>query len=107
MENLLIEILKQFVIIITNRNVIQLIRNEIIGSLDTPPTTNYLVSVNLEYLIVGMRKALQAEMGKVETERKIKELEGDKHDLERQCNELKNRCEQVEKRGIELRQVGL
>lgn len=52
-----------------------------------------------------MRKALQAEMGKVETERKIKELDSDKHDLERQCNELKNKCEQVERRGVELRLV--
>ena len=56
-------------------------------------------------LASGMRKALQAEMGKVETERKIKELDSDKHDLERQCNELKNKCEQVERRGVELRLV--
>ncbi|XP_067931525.1 33 kDa inner dynein arm light chain, axonemal-like [Watersipora subatra] len=53
----------------------------------------------------GMRKALQAEQGKADMERKISELEQDKRDLERQVNELKARCEQIEKRAAELRQV--
>jgi len=53
----------------------------------------------------GMRKALQAEQGKVDMERQIKDLEGDKSELERQVNELKAKCEQVEKRAIEQRQV--
>ncbi|KAF6029581.1 DNALI1 [Bugula neritina] len=53
----------------------------------------------------GMRKALQAEQGKADMEKKIAELEQDKRDLERQVNELKARCEQIEKRAAELRQV--
>ncbi|KAI0231075.1 hypothetical protein LSAT2_018549 [Lamellibrachia satsuma] len=53
----------------------------------------------------GMRKALQAEQGKADTERKIQELEQDKRDLERQVNELKAKCEQIEKRAAEQRQV--
>ncbi|GFR62070.1 axonemal dynein light chain p33 [Elysia marginata] len=53
----------------------------------------------------GMRKALQAEQGKADMERKISELESEKRDLERQVNELKAKCEQTEKRAAELRQV--
>merc|ERR1712199_48857 len=53
----------------------------------------------------GMRKALQAEQGKAEMERKIQELEQDKRDLERQVNDLKNKCEQIEKRAMEQRAV--
>jgi len=53
----------------------------------------------------GMRKALQAEQGKADMEKKIADLEQDKRDLERQVNELKAKCEQIEKRAAELRQV--
>ena len=53
----------------------------------------------------GMRKALQAEQGKAEMEKKIEELEGEKRDLERQVNELKAKCEQIERRAAEQRQV--
>lgn len=53
----------------------------------------------------GMRKALQAEQGKADMERKISELEQDKRDLERNVNELKAKCEQIEKRAAEQRQV--
>ncbi|XP_064652262.1 33 kDa inner dynein arm light chain, axonemal [Lineus longissimus] len=53
----------------------------------------------------GMRKALQAEQGKADMERKISELEQDKRDLERQVNELKAKCEQIEKRATESRQM--
>jgi len=53
----------------------------------------------------GMRKALQAEQGKSDMERKIQELEQDKRDLERQVNELKAKCEQIEKRAAEQRTV--
>merc|ERR1719387_2000511 len=40
----------------------------------------------------GMRKALQAEQGKADMEKKIEELEEEKKDLERQVNELKSKC---------------
>jgi dynein light intermediate chain len=53
----------------------------------------------------GMRKALQAEQGKSDMERQIKDLETDKSELERQVNELKSKCEQIEKRALEQRQV--
>jgi len=53
----------------------------------------------------GMRKALQAEQGKADMEKKISELEQDKRDLERQVNELKAKCEAIEKREAERRQV--
>jgi len=53
----------------------------------------------------GMRKALQAEQGKTDMERQIKDLELDKTELERQVNELKAKCEQIEKRALEQKQV--
>ncbi|KAJ8020258.1 33 kDa inner dynein arm light chain, axonemal [Holothuria leucospilota] len=53
----------------------------------------------------GMRKALQAEQGKFDMEKKIDELEGEKRDLERQVNELKAKCEAIEKREAERRSV--
>ncbi|XP_034269065.1 axonemal dynein light intermediate polypeptide 1 [Pantherophis guttatus] len=53
----------------------------------------------------GMRKALQAEQGKSDMERKIAELEDEKRDLERQVNEQKAKCEAIEKRELERRQV--
>ncbi|XP_037683616.1 axonemal dynein light intermediate polypeptide 1 isoform X2 [Choloepus didactylus] len=53
----------------------------------------------------GMRKALQAEQGKSDMEKKIAELETEKRDLERQVNEQKARCEATEKRESERRQV--
>lgn len=53
----------------------------------------------------GMRKALMAEQGKADMERKVQELEEDKRDLERQVNELKAKIEQIEKRNTEQRAV--
>ncbi|OBS81677.1 hypothetical protein A6R68_20138 [Neotoma lepida] len=53
----------------------------------------------------GMRKALQAEQGKADMERKIADLETEKRDLERQVNEQKAKCEATEKRENERRQV--
>ncbi|KAJ1176650.1 hypothetical protein NDU88_001921 [Pleurodeles waltl] len=53
----------------------------------------------------GMRKALQAEQGKSDMEKKIQELENEKRDLERQVNEQKAKCEAVERREAERRQV--
>merc|ERR1711936_529163 len=53
----------------------------------------------------GMRKALQAEQGKADMEKKISELEKEKRELERSVNELKAKCEAIEKREAERRQV--
>jgi dynein light intermediate chain len=53
----------------------------------------------------GMRKALQAEQGKAEMEKRIEDLETEKRDLERQVNELKAKCDQIEKRAAEQRQI--
>ncbi|KAG8588316.1 hypothetical protein GDO81_005948 [Engystomops pustulosus] len=53
----------------------------------------------------GMRKALQAEQGKSDMEKRIAELEQEKKDLERQVNEQKAKCEAIEKREAERRQV--
>lgn len=53
----------------------------------------------------GMRKALMAEQGKADMEKKVQELEEDKRDLERQVNELKAKIEQIEKRNTEQRAV--
>lgn len=51
----------------------------------------------------GMRKALMAEQGKADMEKKVVELEEDKRDLERQVNELKAKIDQIEKRNAEQR----
>ncbi|XP_028837165.1 axonemal dynein light intermediate polypeptide 1 isoform X2 [Denticeps clupeoides] len=56
-------------------------------------------------LAFGMRKALQAEQGKSDTEKQIADLEEQKRDLERQVNEQKAKCEAIEKREAERRHV--
>merc|ERR1712193_455819 len=53
----------------------------------------------------GMRKALQAEQGKTDMEKKIVDLDEEKHELEKQVNELKAKCDAIEKREAERRQV--
>lgn len=53
----------------------------------------------------GMRKALQAEQGKADMERKIQELEREKKELERTVNELKAKCEQIEKKAQEQKLI--
>uniref|UniRef100_A0A8B9VPY9 Axonemal dynein light intermediate polypeptide 1 n=1 Tax=Anas zonorhyncha TaxID=75864 RepID=A0A8B9VPY9_9AVES len=53
----------------------------------------------------GMRKALQAEQGKHDMEKRIAELEEEKRELERQVNEEKAKCEAIEKRENERRQI--
>ncbi|XP_077969815.1 33 kDa inner dynein arm light chain, axonemal [Styela clava] len=53
----------------------------------------------------GMRKALQAEQGKSDMEKKNADLENEKRELERTVNELKAKCESIEKREAERRQV--
>ncbi|KAM9489219.1 axonemal dynein light intermediate polypeptide 1 [Clarias gariepinus] len=53
----------------------------------------------------GLRKALQAEQGKSDMEKKIADLENDKRDLERKVNEQKSKCEATERQENERRQV--
>lgn len=53
----------------------------------------------------GMRKALQAEQGKIEMVCKVEQLEQEKQELEQQLSEMKVKCEQVEKRAAEQRQL--
>ncbi|XP_065600862.1 axonemal dynein light intermediate polypeptide 1 [Cyrtonyx montezumae] len=49
----------------------------------------------------GVRKALQAEQGKSDMEKRIEKLEEEKRELERQVNEEKAKCEAIEKREAE------
>ncbi|KAL0984748.1 hypothetical protein UPYG_G00146340 [Umbra pygmaea] len=53
----------------------------------------------------GMRKALQAEQGKSDMEKRISDLETEKQDLLRLVNEQKAKLEAIEKREMERRQV--
>ncbi|XP_019948920.1 axonemal dynein light intermediate polypeptide 1 [Paralichthys olivaceus] len=53
----------------------------------------------------GMRKALQAEQGKADTEKSTSDLESEIQDLKKQLNEEKARCDMIEKRETEKRQV--
>uniref|UniRef100_A0A8C8EB21 Axonemal dynein light intermediate polypeptide 1 n=1 Tax=Otus sunia TaxID=257818 RepID=A0A8C8EB21_9STRI len=53
----------------------------------------------------GMRKALQAEEGKSNMEKRIAELEEEKRELERQVSEEKAKCEAIEKRESERQQI--
>uniref|UniRef100_A0A8C4XQ23 Axonemal dynein light intermediate polypeptide 1 n=1 Tax=Falco tinnunculus TaxID=100819 RepID=A0A8C4XQ23_FALTI len=53
----------------------------------------------------GMRKALQAEQGKSDMEKRIAELEEEKRELERQVSEQKATCEAIEKRERERQQI--
>ncbi|NXP03017.1 IDLC protein, partial [Thinocorus orbignyianus] len=53
----------------------------------------------------GVRKALQAQQGKADMERRIAELEEEKRELEKQVSEEKAKCEAVEKREAERRQI--
>ncbi|CAM9771861.1 unnamed protein product [Bubo scandiacus] len=53
----------------------------------------------------GMRKALQAEEGKSNMEKRIAELEEEKRELERQVSEQKAKCEAIEKHENERQQI--
>uniref|UniRef100_A0A8C9XNA9 Axonemal dynein light intermediate polypeptide 1 n=1 Tax=Sander lucioperca TaxID=283035 RepID=A0A8C9XNA9_SANLU len=53
----------------------------------------------------GMRKALQAEQGKADMEKRISDQEDEKQDLMKQLNEQKAKCDAIEKRENERRQV--
>ncbi|NWS42481.1 IDLC protein, partial [Probosciger aterrimus] len=52
----------------------------------------------------GMRKALQAEQGKSDMEKRVK-LEEEKQELEAQVSDQKAKCEAIEKRENERRQI--
>jgi dynein light intermediate chain, axonemal len=51
----------------------------------------------------GMRKALQAEQGKLDMQNTIRNLEREKEELERQVVELHAKCEAIERREAERR----
>ncbi|XP_029359420.1 axonemal dynein light intermediate polypeptide 1 [Echeneis naucrates] len=53
----------------------------------------------------GMRKALQAELGKADTEKRISDLENEKQALQEQLNQQKAKCDATEKRECERRQL--
>ncbi|XP_009697184.1 PREDICTED: axonemal dynein light intermediate polypeptide 1, partial [Cariama cristata] len=53
----------------------------------------------------GMRKALQAEQGKSDMEKRIAELEKEKQELEKQVSEEKAKCKAIEKRKNESQQI--
>ncbi|XP_023271020.1 axonemal dynein light intermediate polypeptide 1 [Seriola lalandi dorsalis] len=53
----------------------------------------------------GMRKALQAELGKADMEERISDLETEKQALKDQLNEQKAKCDAIEKRENERRQL--
>lgn len=53
----------------------------------------------------GMRKALQAEQGKADMEKRIVDLESEREELLKQLDEQKERCDAIEKRETEKRQV--
>ncbi|CAM6107625.1 unnamed protein product [Calypogeia fissa] len=52
----------------------------------------------------GLRKALQAEVGKANMELRIQQLEVELRDLDRQVAEWKNKCEVNEKKEVERKQ---
>uniref|UniRef100_UPI0037E8475D axonemal dynein light intermediate polypeptide 1 n=1 Tax=Semicossyphus pulcher TaxID=241346 RepID=UPI0037E8475D len=74
------------------------VRNEIRMTIDAYQTL-YESSVAF-----GMRKALQAEQGKADMEKRIANLEEEKQNLKKQLNEQKAQCDANEKREIERRQ---
>ncbi|NXE25078.1 IDLC protein, partial [Ardeotis kori] len=53
----------------------------------------------------GVRKALQAEQGKSDMEKRIAELEEEKRELERQVSEEKAKCKAIERQGNERLQI--
>ncbi|XP_056141702.1 axonemal dynein light intermediate polypeptide 1 [Lampris incognitus] len=53
----------------------------------------------------GMRKALMAELGKSDMEKRISDLESEKLELEKHVNEQKAKCEATEKRENERQQL--
>ncbi|XP_075907162.1 axonemal dynein light intermediate polypeptide 1 [Nelusetta ayraudi] len=53
----------------------------------------------------GMRKALQAEQGKSDMEKRIADLETERAELKKQLDEQRAKCDAIEKRENEKRQV--
>ncbi|KAF7708752.1 axonemal dynein light intermediate polypeptide 1-like [Silurus meridionalis] len=94
------ELIRQVTINCAERGVLLLrVRDEIRMTIDAFQTL-YESSVAF-----GIRKALQAEQGRSDTEKKIAELESEKMELERQLNEEKAKCEAIERRENERRQA--
>ncbi|XP_075907159.1 axonemal dynein light intermediate polypeptide 1-like isoform X2 [Nelusetta ayraudi] len=53
----------------------------------------------------GMRKALQAEQGKSDMEKRIADLESEREELKKQLDEQRAKCEAIEKRENEKQQL--
>ncbi|KAM4568059.1 axonemal dynein light intermediate polypeptide 1 [Fundulus diaphanus] len=94
------EIIRQVTIICAERGLLLLrVRDEINMTIATYQT---LYESSIAF---GMRKALQAEQGKVDVEKRIEYLEEEKQELLKQLDEQKARCDAIEKREKEKRQV--
>uniref|UniRef100_A0A3B3VKI8 Axonemal dynein light intermediate polypeptide 1 n=1 Tax=Poecilia latipinna TaxID=48699 RepID=A0A3B3VKI8_9TELE len=94
------ELIRQVTIICAERGLLLLrVRDELKMTIATYQT---LYESSIAF---GMRKALQAEQGKADIEKKILDLESEKQELMRQLDEQKERCDAIEKREAEKRQV--
>lgn len=92
------ELIRQVTINCAERGLLQLrVRDEIRMTMAAYQTL-YESSVSF-----GMRKALQAEQGKLDLEKRITELDSDKKELETQVATLRSRCDEIEKKGQEMR----
>ncbi|CAB1429071.1 unnamed protein product [Pleuronectes platessa] len=94
------EIIRQVTINCAERGLLLLrVRDEITMSFAVHETL-YESSIGF-----GMRKALQAEQGKADTEKSTADLKNEIHDLNRELNEEKAKCDVIEQREAEKRQV--
>ncbi|KAM4735006.1 axonemal dynein light intermediate polypeptide 1 [Anableps anableps] len=94
------ELIRQVTIICAERGLLLLrVRDELKMTIATYQT---LYESSIAF---GMRKALQAEQGKADIEKKIIDLESEKEDLLKQLDKQKEKCDAIEKRETEKRQV--
>ncbi|XP_047218048.1 axonemal dynein light intermediate polypeptide 1 isoform X1 [Girardinichthys multiradiatus] len=94
------ELIRQVTIICAERGLLLLrVRDEIKMTIATYET---LYESSIAF---GMRKALQAEQGKMDMEKRIADMGSEKQDLMKQLDEQKARCDAIERRETEKRQV--
>ncbi|KAH3743810.1 axonemal dynein light intermediate polypeptide 1 [Pelomyxa schiedti] len=90
------EIIRQETVNCTERGILLThVRNEL------HTTLHAYLTLYESGIAFGLRKALDAEQGRVDLESKITTLEAEKQSLETQVAELKAKCEYIEKRDIE------
>ncbi|KAH3722748.1 axonemal dynein light intermediate polypeptide 1 [Pelomyxa schiedti] len=93
------EIIRQETVNCTERGILLThVRNEL------HTTLHAYLTLYESGIAFGLRKALDAEQGRVDLESKIATLEAEKQSLETQVAELKAKCEYIEKRDTERRQ---